>query len=182
MQHVGDGTRLTVFAHQLAVGKQLFHVVGPLAIVLRLAQQSQVFLRCLGLSAQHGAAGHVLQQFHAPAVLHALFQTHAVALVQHAVMVVNQPSGRVIHIDGQGRIAFLRTFAEIIHLVALTTQTAQGQVVHHDDGARGFAVHLFPLGQRAFPVGLLDAALHAQFVVEVLVLIPEMPYGGSKGA
>ena len=47
--------------------------------------------------------------------------------------------------------------------------------MHHDDGACWLRCLGFALFQHALPVSLLYAALHPQLVMEVIVLIPEMP-------
>ena len=53
--------------------------------------------------------------------------------------------------------------------------------MHHDDGTCGFTVLFHTFLYHAFPVGFLDAALHAQLVVEIVVLVPEMIDSEGEG-
>ena len=49
--------------------------------------------------------------------------------------------------------------------------------MHHDDGTGGFYIPLLlSFTNHTFPVVLLNTLLHHQLMVEVVVLIPPVPY------
>ena len=180
VHHVGNGTRLVVLSQQLLVVEQRFHVVGPATIIDSLAKDVEEFTRRLCFLVEDGGASHVFQLFHVPPVFHAFLHTYTVTLVHRAILVEHHAAYYIEHEYGQWRVAFLRTLRELIHLIALATQPTQCQIAHHHDGSGWLTVLLRTFLDDAFPVGLLYAALHAQLVVEVGILIPEMIDAGDK--
>ena len=96
------------------------------------------------------------------------------ALIDGTILIEHRASGNVKHEDRQWRIRPLRPFREPIHLITLASQSAECQVVHHDDGSGWLAILLATFVDDTLPVSTLYAALHAQLVMEVGILIPEM--------
>ena len=87
-------------------------------------------------------------------------------------MVVNQWSCAQHHTHIEGRLVALRAVLVEVHLVSLTAQSAQRQVPHHHDSPCGFVLLLYGFVYHSLPVVLVNAVLHRQLVVEVLVLEP----------
>ena len=101
---------------------QGLHGIGPPAMEHRMSEQVQGFPRSLRLTAEQGATRHILQHFHAPAVLHAILDTDTVAVVKQAVLIVEHAGSDVVeHINGKRRIALLVNDGEVVDLIEQTT-------------------------------------------------------------
>ena len=64
--------------------------------------------------------------------------------------------------------------AVVIHLVGLSTQSCQCEVLHHPHQSAWVAVMVTIGGKDVLPLVVVSIAVHAQLGMEVLVFIPEM--------
>ena len=64
----------------------------------------------------------------------------------------------------------------MIHRFALTAQTEQCQVLHQHDGTRRLVVERGCFLAYTLPVEVVHIVLHGEFLVEVVILIPETLY------
>ena len=172
--HACNGSRLRIISQLFRIVHQCFHVVCPRTIVGGLPEDIQEFPGSLFLVAEDGTACHISQQFHIPAIFHAVLHADTMTFIHHAVLIEHHASCHMIHKDGQWCVRLVRTFGETVHLITLTTQAAQCQVVHHHNRSCRLPLLLGTFCYHAFPVSLLHTALHTQLMVEVGILIPEM--------
>ena len=64
-------------------------------------------------------------------------------MVGHTVVIINEGTHRVDGTDVERRITLLAAILVVVHLVALSAQTGQGQVAHHHNSACGGVLLLF---------------------------------------
>ena len=131
---------------------------------------------------EDGTLGHVFQILRTPVELHAHLHTHAVAVVQESVLVIQEgTTDDLHHADTKRSSSGFCAIAVLIHHTTLLTQTAQCEVTHHDDGTCRFVLLTGSLVHYPTPVSTVDATLHLEFMMGVLILIPEMEYAISDG-
>ena len=171
-QHV----RIVHHARHVLQFRHVACLLGPFGKERGMLQHVQVFARPALLLVHDGTLSQQLQVLGAPAKLHAHLRTQSGTIVNHAIVIVHQRTRYQHQSHVERSVVALRAIGIEVHLVSLTSQSAQRQVAHHHDGACGLILLQRSLGHHSLPVVLLDAMLHPYLVVEVLVLIPPMPH------
>ena len=157
-----------------------FHHFGPPVIIPCLFEQAGVLAYRLILTVEQGTTREILEMLRAPSELHALFQAHAMTLVEHAVVEIDESAHHMHEIHLEGRIALLGPRQISIHQVAELTDTAQRQIPHHDNSPCGLTLLRLGLVQHSHPVLPVDEMLHFKLVVEVLIFEPSRPHPSGQ--
>ena len=152
--------------------KELADMLGPGVVEHCLFQQTQILACQLILAIGNGTPRHILQLLSTPAKLHSTLHTQSVAVVWHTIMEIDKVAHRVDGTDVKGCITLLTAVLIVVHLVALSAEMGQGQIAHHHNGTRGRIILLCSFLQHTLPIQVVDAALHGQFMVEILIFIP----------
>ena len=172
-QALNDSIVLVVF-YRLRVIDILLLSLCPFLMESRMLQQSDIFLRNLHLTIHQGTARHIFQIFGSPAIFHTILQTPSVAIVCLTVCIIDGRAYNLRYFDRHGRIGHLATCPIVIHIVALTPQAEQCQVLHHHNGTCGLLLEVSGCPKHTLPIALLHSTTHLQFLLEVVVTIPEV--------
>ena len=151
---------------------KILEVVGPAAKEGGSTELVEELACGIQLAIEQGATCQILQQLRAPAILYAILHTQTVTIVGQSEVVIHQMADDMIGVDRQLRGVRLRTLGEVIHLLSLAAHTAECQIVHDDDGACWLRVLTSALVDDTLPVEALDAMLHAEFMMKILIAIP----------
>ena len=181
VHHQTDGTILRMAGDSRRIADETLVLVSPVLEEERMLQQSQVLAGGGFLTIQDSTLGQRLQVLGTPAELNAHLRRETDTIVQYSILVIDKRSDGQHGTHTPGGVVWLRAVFVKIHLAALTTKTAQGQVLHHHNGTGRLVLLTGSLLQHAFPVELLDVVLHGQFAMEVLVLEPEVEHAESHG-
>ena len=134
VHHVGDEAHLGRSDESHALLGESVHAIGPCAMKQCLLEQAEVLVGQLLFTAEDGATRQILELLHTPSELHAALHAETVAIVGHAVVVVDEGANAVDGTDVEGGVTLLAAIPIMTHLIALTPQVGQGQITHQNDG------------------------------------------------
>ena len=132
-EHVEDGPELLVFLDERRVFDVSLVVLRPVGIVFRLLQDVDVFLSDLVFAIQQGAFQHVAIVVDPPTIFHTVLETPAVAEVQLSVVEVENLGACLRHPHLERGVALLVAVLVVVHLVALSAESEEGEVLHHPE-------------------------------------------------
>ena len=121
MHQVENLFKLLVGAHLVLFADKLLVMFGPFAMISGMLQQVDVLAGHTALAVDECTACEVFQILHAPAELHAVLQTPAVAVVHLSVVIIDAAPHHLHHVQRYWRVTGLGTRSVVVHLVALTS-------------------------------------------------------------
>ena len=90
-------------------------------MILGMAELIQYFACSLLFAIKYETSGQILLYLHTPTVLHAIFHTHAVAIVEHSILIVNHaPKDVIYQIKRHRGVSQFVPSGEIVHFIKLT--------------------------------------------------------------
>ena len=181
---MGNGSKLAVLGYQLRISDIRLITFSIAGIIFCLLQYVHIFLCCHQLTIDERAFQQVFYEVYPPSVLHTVLKAPAVAEVHLAVVEIQLLAARLRKPYQERSIARRITILVSKHLVAGTSEPCERKVLHHPHHSCRLLVgiHGAVLAEHSFPVLVVYAVVHAYLVVEIAVLVPEMPCGKSHAA